>query len=170
MSLWNDMAATVKARNSDGTTSNDVKLIVVAQPYGAAPQASRVCDNARNTSCTSNGDCSGSTCIYVDGGCWFLPWRDLDAHAGRLKRWATANGFGWIDLRQYFVDNCPNGEPSQCTADGIHYDDDGTDIAADLVRRCLQNVDGTSSPYYSCSFSTLKRPAIRREKRKGRGV
>jgi len=128
---WGEIVRIAEERNNDTPQSNDIHVIAISQPVGAIPGFSTV----------------------GDSGCWSTAWRQFDANASRVKAVAQLHGLSWIDHNLYARDNCPDGDRGECTSDGIHYNAVGVDVAVDVMSRCISNLDGTSSTYYSCDFS-----------------
>jgi hypothetical protein len=105
-------------------------------------------------SCSEDSDCTG------DAGCWWRSSHALNEAAGRTisiakRQESLTDSIGWIDHNRYTKVACPDGNRAACTRDGIHFDDvNGVTAFSDVVEKCLQNIDGVTSPdgYYHCDF------------------
>lgn len=143
---------------SSQCTGDDTFLVMVAQASGdnadtylTGACAGGVCEGS-GLSCSSGADCS------QDLGCWWGAHHVFNELSGRViemakARKASGSKIGWIDHNAYARDNCPGRLRASCTRDGIHMDDaNGVGVFSDILNKCLQNINGTSSTYYDCNF------------------
>jgi len=119
-------------------TGNDTELIFMAQPAGNAVYNENKDDGQQPAG---------------DSGCWFGSFDELDSQANAIIQLAKDRGVHWIDHNGYAHENCPKHQRGRCTSDGIHYDTEGSVIAAEVLRNCMANTSGTSGTYYDCDFT-----------------